>query len=336
VTVIGGLPALGVSVIGHIEAGPPRLAWPVIEWGQWLQLIPFALALALVTMAEGLLVARDYGEKRGYSTHPNRDLMAFGLANIASGTTGGFTIGSSTSRTAAMDQAGSRTQLPGLIAAGATILLVIFGTGLLENIPSPAIGAIVAVAVSPLIGFGELRALWSLRRFEFAVAVTCFCGVLVIGPVGGIAIAFVLALINVARRAAAPAIDILSADDSPTGSLLTQYPGTSTAPGLIVLRFAAPLFFANATNFANAVHRAVTSAPGHELRHLVLDLEAVTDVDVTGSESLRGVIEWLREREVQVHYSRVRPDLEIVLNHYGLLAGISVFGTNRGAIEALV
>ncbi|TPX01023.1 SulP family inorganic anion transporter, partial [Schumannella luteola] len=111
-----------------VPAGPPVLTWPMLDAGAWLALIPSALALTMVTIAEGLLVSRSYGEKRHYPTRPNRDLLAFGLGNIAAGASGSFAMGSSTSRTAAMDQAGSRTQLPSLVLAVGTLLLLLFGT----------------------------------------------------------------------------------------------------------------------------------------------------------------------------------------------------------------
>ena len=143
VVVLGDLADAGVKVLGAVESGAPTLTWPELSWHQWLALVPSAIALTLVTTAEGLLVSRSYGEKREYRTDPNRDLFAFGVGNLAAGVSGGFAVGSSTSRTAAMDQAGSRTQLPSLVTAAGTLLLLIFGTALLEDIPSPAIGAIV-------------------------------------------------------------------------------------------------------------------------------------------------------------------------------------------------
>ena len=218
----------------------------MIDWTTWLALIPSAIALTLVTTAEGLLVSRSYGEKRNYATSPNRDLFAFGLGNLAAGATGGFAVGSSTSRTAAMDQAGSRTQLPSLVTALGTLLLLIFGTGLLEDIPSPAIGAIVAVAIVPLLGIREFVGLWKVDRFEFAIGAACFLVTLFIGSIPGILVAFVLALVNLAKRAANPAIDVLASTGEPTESLLEEAPaGSVTAPGVIVVRLAAPLFFAN-------------------------------------------------------------------------------------------
>lgn len=325
----------GVAVLGHVDAGAPSLTWPVISWTAWLQLIPSAIALTLVTMGEGLLVSRSYGEKRGYPTSPNRDLLAFGVSNIAAGASGGFSIGSSTSRTAAMDQVGSRTQLPSVIVGVGTLLLMLFGTALLEDIPSPAIGAIVAVAVIPLLGIAEFRSLWRLEKFEFVVGAVCFLGALLLGPIAGIVIAFVLSLINLARRAANPAVDILSANDSPDSSLLPLEPTvTMTAPGVIVLRFAAPIFFANVGVFEDAAKKAVRQAGLPALKHIVFDLEAVTDLDVTGAEGVGELLSWLREKSVQVHFSRMRPEIRDRLAHFDLIEGTTSFGTNRAAIAA--
>ena len=232
VVVLGDLADAGVKVLGAVESGAPTLTWPDLSWHQWLALVPSAIALTLVTTAEGLLVSRSYGEKREYRTDPNQDLFAFGVGNLAAGVSGGFAVGSSTSRTAAMDQAGSRTQLPSLVTAAGTLLLLIFGTALLEDIPSPAIGAIVGVAILPLLGIKEFRELWATDRAEFLIGAVCFGVTLFVGSIAGILVAFVFALINLARRAANPAIDVLEADGNPGHSLLAEAPaGTATAPG---------------------------------------------------------------------------------------------------------
>jgi MFS superfamily sulfate permease-like transporter len=285
-------------------------------------------------MAEGLLVARSYGEKHGYGTSPNRDLLAFGAANVAAGATGGFAVGSSTSRTAAMDQAGSRTQLPSLVAAVGTLLLLLFGTGLLEHIPSPAIGAIVSVAIIPLLGIPEFARLWRQDRFEFGIGAVCFVVTLLVGAIPGIVVAFVLALINLAKRASAPAIDVLAADGDPNGSLLDPAPkGTTTAPGIVVIRLAAPLFFANGSVFADAVKRAVTSGAG--VRHVVLDLEAVTDIDVTGAEAFAALRAWLTEHQVGLSFSRSRSDLVDRMRQLDVLGDERLYPTNRAALADL-
>lgn len=322
----------GVFVLGPIEAGPPTLTWPVLDWRIWLTLIPSAMALTMVTLAEGLLVARSYGEKRNYPTNPNRDVFAFGAANIAAGATGGFSVGSSTSRTAAMDQSGSRTQLPTIVAAVGTLLLVLFGTALLEHIPSPAIGAIVAVAILPLLGIREFATLWKQDRFEFLIGVVCFLTTLLVGAIPGILVAFMLALINIAKRASTPAIDVLADNDGPGQSLLDPAsPGTTTAPGIVVIRLAAPLFFANGTVFSDAVKRAVTD----DVRNVVLDLEAVTDIDVTGAESFLALKTWLAARRVTLSFSRPRDAIIERMRVLELLGDEQLHATNRDAIAFL-
>ena len=324
-----------MKVLGKVDAGPPALTWPSIDLGTWAALIPSALALTLVTTAEGLLVARSYGEKRNYPTKPDQDLLAFGGANIAAGISGGFAVGSSTSRTAALDQAGSRTQLPSLVTAVGTLALVVFGTALLEHIPSPAIGAIVGVAVLPLLGIGEFRQLWRLDRGEFAVGAVCFLGALLLGPIAGIALAFILSLIVLAARAASPPITVLSRagiEDGTFSAVTAEQP--LTAPGLVIMRFSAPIFFANSTGLGDAARAAIRNS-GSGVTHLVLDLEGVTDVDVTGAENLEALRSWLTDRGITLGFSRARPEILARLTQLGLLEGATTYLTNREALAAL-
>ena len=336
ILVLTDLADAGVAVLGPIEAGLPTLTWPVIDLATWFQLIPSALALALVGMAEGLLIVRNYAEKHGYGVNTSRDLLAFRGANFAAGLTGGFTMGSSASRTAAMDQAGSRTQLPTIVASAITLTLVLFGTTLLENIPSPAIGAIVAVAVVPLLGIRKFARLWRLRRFEFVVATACFLGVLLLGPIVGIAIAFVLSLINLANRAAQPSVDVLAVSDSVGLSLRARKTGDPlTAPGICVIRFAAPVFFANANVFANDIRQAVTLGKIHGLEHLVLDCEVISDIDVTAAAVMASTIEWVRSQGISSDYSRVRAEVKWELDHFDLLTDARLFDSNRQAVADL-
>ena len=333
-SIVLDLEGKGVSVLGSVPAGLPTFAVPTLSIATWLSLVPSAIALTAVALAEGLLVSRQYGEKNNYSTDPDRDLTAFGAANIASGLFSSFTIGSSTSRTAAMDTAGSRTQFPSIILAAGTLLLLLFGTEMLADIPSPAIGAIVAVAVFKLIGLVDFGELWEQSKAEFAIGALCFGGVLLIGPIGGIVLAFVLSLINLARRAANPAVDILAGSDDPTVSLLDGADDVEeTSPGLIVMRFAAPIFFANSTVLAERVRTAVESAP-HPVTEFVLDLEAVTDIDVTGADTLTGLKDWLHGRSIELGYSRVRPYLRERLARFGLLESARIYPTNRDAAGA--
>ncbi len=326
----------GVAVLGKVDAGPPSFTFPNITLAQWGQLVPSAIALTLVAIAEGLLVARRYAEKNGYSVNPNRDLAAFAGANVASGLTGGFTVGSSASRTAAMDSSGARTQLPTIVAAVLTLLLVIFGTALLANIPSPAIGAIVAVAVVPLLGISDFPRLWRLSRFEFVIAAVCFLCALLLGPIIGGFVAFVLSLVNVVKRASSPPVDVLASDGTPQGTLHAADADTTlTAPGVIVLRFAGPLFFANAGVFQAEVQRVVRAGIPDGATHLVLDFEAITDVDVTAASRVGETLDWVGTHGLDVSVSRMRASVAARFAHFGLFTDVEHFATNHDAIDKL-
>lgn len=337
VVAVAGLGDHGVSVLGSVPSGPPVFTWPDLSWAEWLALVPSALALAMITTVEGLLVSRSYGEKHGYPVSADRDLAAFGLGNVAAGLTGGFSVGSSTSRTAAMDQVGSRTQLPSLVLAAVTLVLLLFGTGLLTDIPSPAIGAIVGVAVVPLLGIGKFVELWHRERVEFGIGAVCFGVTVLVGSIPGIVVAFVLALVNLARRAASPSIDILAPggeDYEPLEDRLTATGDRTSAPGIIIIRMAAPMFFANADTFGQAVKRAVRDA-GEPVRYVVIDMESVTDVDVTAAASFESLRSWLTDNGVRVAFSRLRSGTRERMDQLELLDDNRIFSGNREALDAL-
>ncbi|WP_448256545.1 SulP family inorganic anion transporter [Microbacterium aurum] len=342
---VAAVPAAAtVAVLGEVAGGAPPLGWPVLSWQTWLALVPSALALTLVTTAEGLLVSRAYAQRHGDPFDANRDLFAFGVGNIASGASGSFAIGSSTSRTAAMDQAGSRTQFPSIVLAAGALALLLFGTALLAGIPSPAIGAVVAVAVWRLLGLTELRELWRLDRREFAVAAACFAVTLFVGAIPGILVSFVLSLVLLAARAAQPAVDVLPLDGTPARSLVGRRTGgdavpvTPTAPGILVVRLAAPLFFANGDVLADAVRRAIAAiaeSDAEPVRHVVLDLEAVSGIDVTSAETLVTLRDDLEAGGVTLSYSRARRRLQERLRRLGVLTHEELFATNVLAVAAL-
>jgi len=325
----------GIAVLGEVASGPPQIAFPLLAPSQWIALVPSALALSAVVLAEGLLVARSYAEKHGDAHQPDRDLVAAGLANVAAGVSGSFNVGSSTSRTAAMDAAGSRTQLPSVVLAAGSLLLLLFGTKLLEAVPSPVIGAIVAVAVFRLLGISELVRLWRESRAESGVAAVCVLGVLVLGPIRGLLVAFVLALVNLARQAAAPPLEVLADPDSSDESVLAaSADGRETVPGVVVFRVVAPIFFANANTVEKRILDVVGSAP-HPVRWVVLDLEGVSGIDVTAAARLRSVLTALADSGIGIATARVRPDLRARLTHADLLTDAVAYPTNRAALAAL-
>ena len=329
----------GVKVLGEIPAGLPSLTLPQISLGDWGRLLPGALAMAGITLAEGLLLSRSYAQRGGYTIDPDQEMFAFGASNLAAGLTGGFAIGSSASRTAAMDSTGARTQLPSLVGAVVVAVVLLFFTRQLALLPSAALAGIVANAVLKLIEVGELRHLFRVRRSEFWVAIVCLLSVLVLGPLKGILIAFILSLIDLLRRVATPNTAVLAgAPGQDRFVAASRYPEASPTPGLLIYRFSAPLIFANAEFFQRQIEDLVKTADP-AVQWLVLDGEAITDIDVTGAEALEQVIEWLEERSIEVAMTRVSRPLENLLQTYDLLPKIGrehLYGSNREVTQAFL
>src|SRR5512139_2685203 len=242
------LPAKGVGVLGNtIPSGLPALTLPAIPLADYLRLLPGALAIVAILLCEGLLVVRSYSNKYGYKADGDQMLFAYGAANLTAAFTGSLVTGNSPSRSAAMDASGARSQLPSLVAAATIAIVMLFFTDMLAYLPNAALAGIVANAVLSLIEVHEFRELWRMRRSEFWIAAVCLLSVLALGPLRAVAIAFLLSTIDVIRRASQPSTSTLaeSADGShfvPVGS-----GQGSTLSGLVVYRFGAPLYFANAS-----------------------------------------------------------------------------------------
>lgn len=326
----------GVSVLGAVPAGLPALSLPQVSFGDYLSLLPGALALAAVTLAEAPLIARRYAEQYGEKLDINQDLFAFGMTNAAAGISGGFSVGSSASRTAAMDSAGTRTQLPSLVAGIVVAVTLLFFTDLLALLPNAALAGIVANAVIKLIEVGEFRELHHVRRSEFWVATVACVAVLGLGALQGVIIAFVLSLIDLIWRASQPHTAVLAELPSGRGYDFPQGNLQTTRPGLIIYYFGAPLYFANAGRFRDEVKALVADAVP-PVRWVVFDAEAMADIDTSGARALAQVIEALQAQGVTVAISRAAPEIPELLERYELLEKIGaerMFVTNRDAVAA--
>ena len=332
-----GLDEVGVSVLGPVEAGLPTLTFPQVSLADYGTLLPIAIALCAATLAEAPLLARRYAEQYGEPVDADQDLFAMGAANAAAAFTGGFAIGSSASRTAAVDAIGARTQVPSLVAGVAVAVLLLFFTDLLALLPAAALAGIVANAVVGLIEVGALRELWRVRRSELWTALAAIVSVLVLGVLQGVVIAFLLSLFDLIWRASRPDTGVLAerpGDD--TFDLPADAPVTITRPGLVVYRFGAPLYFANATTFGEDVQR-LADAADPPLRWFVLDASAIADIDTTGARAMERAIASLSKSGVTVAITRLQPPVRELLGVYGLVDAIGaerLFVTNREAVAA--
>lgn len=326
----------GVSVLGTIPSGLPTLTVPNLPLVDYVRLLPAAIAVVAITLAEALLLVRAYDRKYGVKSDGGQVLFAYGVANVAGAFSGSLVSGPSASRSAAMDDAGAGGQFPSLVAAGTIALVMIFFTDELAALPTAALAGIVASAVLNLVEVSELREFWHMRRSEFWVAAVCVISVLALGPLQAVVIAFLLSTIDLLRRASRPGTWVLR--EVPDGShfLPEEAGSTPDTSGLIVYRFGAPLYFANASLFEEEVDKLVTQAIT-PVKWLVLDLQAMVDIDTSGAEVLHQVLSRLADRDVTVAISRANEPTAALLAQYHLLDLIGenrLYPTNRHAIAA--
>ncbi|MFN8623585.1 MAG: SulP family inorganic anion transporter [Chloroflexota bacterium] len=327
----------GVSVVGAIPGGLPSIHLPQVSLTELVDLIPIAFALCAATMAEAPLLARSYAEARGEPFDPDQDFLAFGGANVAAGLSGAFALGSSASRTAAMDSMRSKTQLPSVVAGVVVALVLLFFTDQLALLPNAALAGIVAYAVLGLIDIKGLEHLWRVRRTELVVAVVAIAAVLALGVLQGVIVAFLLSILDLLWRASRPASAVLVPTPDGRAYEVPAAPTTATEPGVVVFRFSAPLFFANASRFRADV-AALTAGVTPPVRAFVLDASGIDDIDTTGAEALRDAIERLRAGGAAVAVARCQPEVSGLLATYGLLELLGqdrVFDTDRDAVAAL-
>ena len=295
-----GLDARGVNIVGEVPAGLPALAIPGIPLDSLNQLLGGAAGIALISFTSLVLTARSFAAKNGYDIDADRDMAALGAANIAAAVTQGFAVSGADSRTAMSDAAGGRTQLAGLVAAGAIALVLIFLTGPLKYVPQAALGAVLVMAAYSLIDIATLRALWREDKEEFAISIIATLGVVWIGSIDAVLFAVLLALLRFVRIVARPPCEVLGVVEGIPGfHSIARHAGAHTVPGLCLFRFNSPIVFFNAPYFKRSALEAVAAA-GPGLRWLVLDAVPVTSHDATGRRTLRELERELAARDIHI------------------------------------
>jgi MFS superfamily sulfate permease-like transporter len=282
----------------------PTSGLPDVSFDDLKTLLPAAVGIAFVAFADTSVLSRSYAGRLHVDVDQNRELGVLGVANVAAGFAQGFPISSSSSRTAVAEDVGAKSQFAGLSGAAVLALLLIFGTGLLHDLPTATLAAIVIVAVLGFIDIAGARRLLRWRRSEFVLAMAAFVGVAVLGVLWGVGIAIALSLLNFIRRAWRPHDAVLGRVDNLKGYHDTErHPEARLVPGLVLYRFDAPLFFANAGMFRERV-RALARSDG--VRWVVVAAEPVTDIDVTGGEMLGALEEELKAAGVELAFAELK------------------------------
>jgi high affinity sulfate transporter 1 len=333
-----GLEDRGVALIGDIPAGLPNLGLPdlsVIEGGDVVALVPGAFGIVLVGYAESLAVGRKYGKKNKYEIDPDQELIGVGLANAGAGLAGGFVVSGSLSKTAAGGAAGQKSQMVSLMNVALVLVTLIALTPLFEGLPDAILAAIIIRAVWHLIDFGKLHQFWNTSHFAFLAATVCLLGVLTIDILPGLILAVVLSLGVVIYQVSRPRIPRLGkAPDHDLYRDADEHPDHQTFPGLIIVRIEAGLFFANAEHFRARVHQLIQEAEP-AARALLVDCEGMYVLDFTAAEMLSELATELKEEDVQLLLTRVKPPVEEMLRRTGVedIAGQAGFLTVTEAVE---
>jgi high affinity sulfate transporter 1 len=309
-----------VPVLGPLPQGLPALCIPVIEFDDMVPVLSGGLAVALVSFADTSVLSRAYAARLHAPVDPNQEMVGLGLANLAAAFFQGFSVSSSSSRTPVAEAAGARTQLTGVVGALATALLLIAAPHLLQYLPQPALAAVVIAAA---IGLAEITDLWRIyriQRWEFWLSMICFAGVAVFGAIPGIAFAVVIAVIEFLWDGWRPHSAVLGRVEAVKGYHdITRYPEARLIPGLVLFRWDAPLFFANAELFRERVLDAVASAP-NPVRWVVVAAEPVTSVDVTAADAVSDLDKALQGADIELCFAEMKDPVKDKLKRFGLFS----------------
>ena len=324
----------GVAVVGPLPFALPTVGLPAVSsLGSWA-LLTTALAIAVVGFTDNVLTARAFGDRHGDRIDARRELLALGAANVAAGLVHGFPVSSSGSRTAIVDAVGGRSRWSGLATLGAALVLVVALRPVLARFPDAALAAVVVYAGLRLIDVKEFARIARYRRTELLIALATTFGVLVLGVLQGVIVAVSLSLVDVIRRVARPhdAVEGLVPDLAGMHDV-DDYDGAVVVPGLLVYRYDAPLFFANADNFLSRVRESVAT---YDPEWVLLNAEAIGEVDLTGADALETLRAELEGKGIVLALARLKQEPRQVLQPSGLLERIGtehIFATLPTALE---
>ena len=312
----------GVSVLGSLPQGLPAFAIPWITYTDIGPVLIGGLAVALVSFADTSVLSRSYAARTRTYVDPNQEMVGLGAANLAAGFFQGFPISSSSSRTPVAEAAGARTQLTGIVGALCVALLLLVAPDLLQHLPSSALAAVVIASAIGLIEVTDLRRIFRIQRWEFWLSVVCTIGVAVLGAIPGIGLAIVIAVIEFLWDGWRPYSAVLGRAEGLEGYHdIKRYPDARLVPGLVLFRWDAPLFFANAELFRDRVLDAVAASPT-PVRWMVVAAEPVTSVDVTAADILAELHETLHAAGIELCFAEMKDPVKDKLKRFGLFASL--------------
>jgi len=326
----------GVGVLGDLPRGLPTLSIPILGLNEIGALAAAAVAIVAVSFADTSVLSRVYSAKTRAYVDPNQEMIGLGAANLAAGLFQGFPISSSSSRTPVAEASGSKTQLTGLVGAASIAVLLVFAPQLLHNLPYTVLAGVVIASALRLFELAGLRRLYRIQRWEFWLSLAAFVGVALLGPVQGMLIAIAIALGEYIWDGWRPHYAVLGRAEGVKGFHdLKRYPNARQVPGLVLFRWDAPLFFANAEQFREVVLDAIVTAPT-PVNWLVVAAEPVTSVDVTSVDMLTELDDTLSKAGIELVFAEMKDPVKDKLKRFGVFKTLGehlFFPTITSAVE---
>jgi len=316
VTVALGLADKGVDTVGTLPKGLPVPSFPWTGWSDLATLAAAAVGIVLVSLTDTIATSSAFAARRGDEVNADREMIAVGASNVGAGLFQGFAISVSSSRTAVAERSGTKTQVAGLVGAGLVALMLLVVPGLLKDLPQTALAAVVIMAAVSLADIAVLRRFAKVRKTALALSLVATVGVVFFGVLEGILIAAILSILLFFRRSWWPPGAVLGYVRELKGwHDVERYPDAEQTDGVVIYRWEAPLFFANAGIFRQQIRKLVRE---RKPRWVVLQCEAITDIDVTAADVLKGLDHELNRQGVHLAFVEMRDRLRDRVETYGL------------------
>ncbi len=300
---------LGVTVLGQVPAGLPTFHFALLEPDTYEHLFRDAAGIMLISFTSGVLTSKSFARRNGYDVDANQELIGFGACNLASGLAQGFPVTGADSRTAVNSAMGGKSQMSGIVAAGAMLLVLFFLTAPLALVPDAALAAVIMVSAAGLFDFAALRDLYDMSRRELALSLVTTLGALVLGVLPGVLLAVALALIWLLYAGSRPHDEILGRMAGVKGfHNVEDYPEATTIPGLLLYRFDSDLVFYNADYFKQRVHAAIAAAKT-PIEWVVVDASPINVIDVTAIQKIDELREELEAQGIVLAHARTKRNL---------------------------
>lgn len=310
----------GVKVLGPVPQGLPEFAVPWLAASDLVPIVSAGLAVAVVAFADTSVLSRTFAARTGTRVDPNQEMIGLGAANLAAGFFQGFPISSSSSRTPVAEAAGAKTQMTGVVGALIVALVIIAAPMLFKDLPYSALAAVVIAAAIGLFEFADLARIYRIQKWEFWLSIVCTAGVAVFGAITGIGLAVALAIVEFLWDGWRPHSAVLGKPDGVDGYHdITRYPDASRIPGLMLFRWDAPLFFANAELFRQRIQDAAAQSPT-PVRRIVVAAAPITSVDVTSADILAELDEMLAGAGVELCFAELKDPVKDKVKRFGLFS----------------